>query len=86
MISKRPRPTLRLLLYALLDVAGVLLLASGAMWLARGETLFLPGFPTGTASALITVVAGVALMLQDVAGIFRALMAQAPASNDSGRD
>jgi len=33
------------------------------MWLARGQTLFIPNFPTSTPAALITVVAGVALML-----------------------
>ena len=82
MISKRPRLTVRLLLYALLDVAGTLILASGAMWLARGETLFLPGFPTGTASALITVAAGVALMVRGVAGILRELVMQSAESGD----
>ena len=82
MITKRPRLTVRLLLYALLDVAGILILASGAMWLARGETLFLPGFPTGTASALITVAAGVALMVRGVAGILRELVMQSAESGD----
>jgi len=81
-ITKRPRLTVRLLLYALLDVAGILILASGAMWLARGETLFLPGFPTGTASALITVAAGVALMVRGVAGILRELVMQSAESGD----
>jgi hypothetical protein len=62
---KRPRPrvTLRVLLFALLDAAGIVVFASGAMWLARGQTLFIPNFPTSTPAAVITVVAGIALML-----------------------
>ena len=60
---QRPRVTLRVLFFALLDAAGIVVFASGAMWLARGQTLFLPSFPTSTPAAVITVVAGIALML-----------------------
>ncbi len=60
---KRPRVTLRVFFFALLDAAGILIFSSGAMWLARGQTLFIPNFPTSTPAALITVVAGIALML-----------------------
>ena len=60
---QRPRVTLRVLLFALLDAAGIVVFASGAMWLARDQTLFLPDFPTSTPAAVITVVAGIALML-----------------------
>ncbi|WP_374680844.1 hypothetical protein [Accumulibacter sp.] len=60
---KRPPVTLRVVLFALLDAAGIVVFSSGAMWLARGQTLFIPNFPTSTPAALITVVAGVALML-----------------------
>lgn len=78
----RPRVTPRVMFYALCDVAGMLILASGAMWLARGQTLFIPGFPTGAASAVLTVVAGVALMVWAVAGILRELI-QRPADADA---
>ncbi len=71
---RTPRVTLRIMLYALLDVVAMLILASGAMWLARGQTLFIPDFPTTTAGAVITVAAGVALMLWAVAGILRELL------------
>jgi len=60
---KRPRVTLRVVFFALLDAAGILVFSSGAMWLARGQTLFIPNFPTSTPAALLTVVAGIALML-----------------------
>ncbi|HCV12342.1 MAG TPA: hypothetical protein DGC76_01335 [Candidatus Accumulibacter sp.] len=76
---RRPRVTVKVMLYALLDVAGTLILASGLMWLARQQTLFIPGFPTSTATAVVTVVAGLALMLWSVAGIVRELSRQSPA-------
>ncbi|EXI80112.1 MAG: hypothetical protein AW10_01992 [Candidatus Accumulibacter appositus] len=60
---KRPRVTLRVVLFALVDAVGILVFSSGAMWLARGQTLFIPNFPTSTPAALVTVVAGFALML-----------------------
>jgi hypothetical protein len=74
----RPRVTLKVMCYALLDAIGMLVFGSGLMWLVRQETLFIPGFPIGTASALITVVAGIALMLWSAARILREL-ASAPA-------
>jgi hypothetical protein len=81
---QRPRVTARVMLYALLDVAGTLILASGLMWLARQQTLFLPDFPTSTATAILTVAAGVALMLWSVAGILRELARQRPTDEIDG--
>jgi hypothetical protein len=80
----RPRVTAKLVLYALLDVAGTLILASGLMWLARQQALFLPDFPTSTATAILTVAAGVALMLWSVAGILRELSRQYPTDEIDG--
>ncbi len=77
----RPRVTAKVMLYALLDVAGTLILASGLMWLARRQTLFIPDFPTGTTTAVLTVAAGFALMLWSVAGIIRELSRQPPADD-----
>ena len=74
----RPRVTAKVMLYALLDVAGTLIVASGLMWLARRQTLFIPDFPTSTATAILTVATGVALMLWSVAGILRELSRQRP--------
>ena len=71
---QRSRVTPSVLLFALLDVVGMLILASGALWLARGQTLFIPDFPTSTPAALLTVVAGVALMLWATAQILRELI------------
>jgi hypothetical protein len=77
---QRPPVTLKVMLYALLDVAGMLVFASGLMWLVRQETLFIPAFPTSTASAVITVLAGFALMLWSAARILREL-ARPPADS-----
>ena len=77
----RPRVTAKVMFYALLDVAGTLILASGLMWLARQQTLFIPDFPSSTTTAVLTVAAGFALMLWSVAGILRELSRQRPADD-----
>ena len=72
-VGQRPQVTLKVMCYALLDAVGMLVFASGLMWLARHETLFIPGFPTGTGTAVLTVVAGIALMVWSAARILREL-------------
>jgi len=51
----------------------MLIFASGLMWLVRQQTLFIPGFPTSTASAVLTVAVGIALMVWSAARILREL-------------
>ncbi|MBS1227989.1 MAG: hypothetical protein H6R17_1266 [Proteobacteria bacterium] len=70
----RPRLTLKILGYVVFDMAGMIALATGALWLARGQTLFIAGFPTNLAEALAAVVGGLALMLWAAAQILRELM------------
>jgi len=72
--SGRPRLTLKILAYALFDVAGMICLATGALWLIRGQTLFVAGFPTSTSEALVCFVVGLALMLWAAAQILRELI------------
>jgi hypothetical protein len=71
---ERPRLTLKIFLYALVDVVGMASLATGAVWLARGQTLFIIGFPTSMAEALLALVFGLALMLWAAAQILRELI------------
>lgn len=78
---QRPPITPKVMLYALCDAAGMLVFASGLMWLVRGETLFIPGFPTDTPSAMFTIAAGIALMGWSAARILREL-AQGRASGE----
>ena len=70
----RPQLTLKILLYALFDVAGMVSLATGALWLARGQSLFIADFPTSIAEALAALIGGLALMLWAAAQILRELM------------
>jgi len=70
----RPRLTLKILGYAVFDMVGMIALATGAVWLARGQSLFIAGFPTTLAEALAAVVGGLALMLWAAAQILRELM------------
>lgn len=78
---ERPRLTLKIVYYALFDVAGMLLFASGLMWLLREESLFSRSFPASTAEAAVATVGGIALMLWAAARILRELIRQpAPGS------
>ena len=43
--SIRPQLSLKILLFVLVDLFGMVLLASAEMWLAREQTLFIPGLP-----------------------------------------
>ncbi len=70
--------TLKVMFFALLDGAGIIVLSSGAMWLVRSQTLFIPDFPTSTPTALLTVVAGIALMLWATAQMLRELIKHSP--------
>jgi hypothetical protein len=72
-VRQGPQVTAKVMCYALLDAVGMLVFASGLMWLARHETLFIPDFPTGTITAVLTVIAGIALMVWSAARILREL-------------
>jgi len=78
---QRPQLTLRILFYAAFDVAGMVSFATGAMWLARKQALFVEGFPTNTIEAVIATVAGLLLMLWAAAQIMRELMTR-PTENE----
>lgn len=70
----RPQLTLKILGYAVFDVAGMISLATGALWLARGQSLFVAGFPSNIGEALAALVCGLALMLWAAAQILRELI------------
>ena len=76
----RPRLTLKILGYEVFDMAGMIALATGALWLARGQTLFIAGFPTNLAEALAALVGGLALMIWAAAQILRELIQPAKLS------
>ncbi|MBL8398329.1 MAG: hypothetical protein JNL84_09340 [Candidatus Accumulibacter sp.] len=70
----RRRVTLKMLIYALFDALGMLIFASGAMWLFWQRPLLINGFPDSAPMALLAVVCGGALMVWSVAGILRELI------------
>ena len=78
----RPQLTLPILGYALFDVAGMLVFATGAAWFSTGKPLFLGNFPTNAIEALLATLAGIALMLWAAAQILREMLKQRPATEE----
>ena len=72
--TSRPRLTPAILAFAVVDVAGMVLFATGAMWFANGQPLFVPGFPTGVLTAGASLVGGVLLMFWAASRILRELL------------
>jgi hypothetical protein len=71
---QRPRLTLKIMFYAIFDVVGMVFFASGALWFARGQSLFIPDFPGTMAGALAAIVGGFMLMLWAAAQIVREMI------------
>ena len=59
------------------------LVATGAFWLLKGQPLLLRGFPTSAIEAGICLGGGLLLMIWSVAGILRAILAQAAARHSA---
>jgi len=70
----RPRLTLKIMFYAIFDVVGMVLFASGALWFARGQSLFIADFPSTTVEGLAVIIGGLLLMLWAAAQILRELI------------
>ena len=70
----RPQLTLKIMLYAAFDVLGIILFATGVMWLTRGQELFVRGFPSSTWQAVAATLIGLALMIWAAAQILRQLL------------
>ncbi len=70
----RPRLTLAILLFAGIDIVGMVLFASGAMWFAYGKPLFIPGFPGSMVEAGTATAGGLALMFWAASRILRELL------------
>jgi len=76
--SQRPRLTLKILFYAIFDVVGMVLFASGAMWLAREQALLFADFPANGVQAVIFTVVGLGMMFWAAAQMLRALLRRPP--------
>lgn len=80
---RRPRLTLKILLYAIIDVVVMVIFATGALWLTQGSTPFLTGFPADRMQAIATTGGGVLLMFWAATQILRQLIRQ-PADTTGG--
>ena len=58
---QQPQFVWSLVTYVIVDAIGVVLFATGALWLAQGEATLFTGFPADTADALMTTVSGLLL-------------------------
>ena len=77
-MSKKMRPqlTLKIMFYALFDVLGMVILATGGAWFKSGKPLFFPNFPTNTFEALAAIVIGGAIMIWAAAQVLREMLKQ----------
>ena len=71
---QRPRPTLKILFYAIFDVVGMVAFATGALWLLREQHLFVRDFPTSAPQAVLALFGGLLLMGWSIAMILRELI------------
>lgn len=82
---QRPRLTLAILAFAAIDIVGMVLFATGAMWFAHGKPLFIPNYPTGPFEAGIAGIGGLLLMFWAASRILRELLRH-PAGKDREPD
>lgn len=80
----RPKLTATLLQWALLDVAGMLVLGAGGFYLLKDRAL-VSGFPSSTLEAIAVVVAGIGLIFAAAVKMLAEVMAQMPRSGQDGR-
>jgi membrane protein implicated in regulation of membrane protease activity len=85
-MSKKMRPQLtpKIMLYALFDVLGMIILATGGAWFSTGKDLFIPNFPTNAFQAILAILAGAALMVWAAAQVLREMLKRTPTDNEPG--
>lgn len=74
----RPRLTGPILLYAVLDIAGLTVLSLGGSWFIAGKGAIISGFPASLAEAVVCTAGGLLLMFWAVARLLREIMKQGP--------
>ena len=73
------------MLYAVFDVAGMLMFATGAMWLARRQALFIPDFPVNMTEAIVVSVGGLLMMLWAASQILREMITRPASQSNKGQ-
>jgi hypothetical protein len=79
----RPKLTWTIMQWALLDVAGMVVLALGGFYLLRDENL-IAGFPSSTLEAIAVVVVGIGMIFAAAVKMLAEVMAQAPGPGPDG--
>ena len=74
--TMRPKLTPMVLFYALFDVAGMVIFATGGAWFKTGKDLFVPNFPGNAFEAGLAIVVGIALMVWAAAQVLREMLKQ----------
>lgn len=64
------------MLYAIFDVIGMIIFATGGTWFKTGQPLFFQSFPTNTFEALLAIIVGAALMIWAAAQVLREMLKQ----------
>lgn len=72
----RPQLTPMVMFYALFDVLGMIILATGGAWFKTGTSLFIENFPTNAFEAILAVIVGIALMVWAAAQVLREMLKQ----------
>lgn len=72
--ASRPRPTLAIVLFAALDIAGIVLFFTGLLWFINGEPRLFSNFPSSALSAGISIVIGFLVMVIAASRILIALV------------
>lgn len=75
MKTGRPRLTPKALAYIACNLFGMVLFATGALWLMRGLPLFFRDFPSTKAEAFIALVGGLVLMVYAMSRALREMFA-----------
>ena len=75
--TKRIKPTANIVFFITLDIVGMVLFASGALWLFQGMPLFFRDFPGNNLQAGMALGGGLLLMVVSVAKILREVLARA---------
>jgi len=78
----KPQLTLRIFLWGLVDVVGILLVSLGIVHFAYGPGRIFASFPESTVQALATLAGGAAIMIWAAGNILREMMKQ-PQFGDS---
>ncbi|MBL8438606.1 MAG: DUF1418 family protein [Zoogloeaceae bacterium] len=73
----RPKLTASIVQWALVDVAGMLLVAMGGFYLIKDQT-FIPGFPSATSEAIAVALVGIGLIFMAAVKMLAEVMEQMP--------